>query len=289
MLNYLIPRPQTISILHEVSNEFYFQGSGRLSLKTFSNGRALYETGQGTYAVEEEKYLLLNQGQEYSITIESREPVESFCVFITEEGIEDLKRTLILPPELLLEDPFDSGDGTTSFMEKTYTNQHMSILLKRLKGAYVHFRHDPVWMEERLHELGSVLLKDHQKVHYERQRLTSIKSSTRAELYRRVQIGHEYLSAYFNRQITIQDAAVAACMSGNHFLRSYKQLFGRSPHQYLTERRLQEARKMLRTTNLTVTEICMEAGFQSPSSFSLLFSKWYGISPIAFRKKSDFR
>ncbi|MFD1129611.1 helix-turn-helix transcriptional regulator [Paenibacillus provencensis] len=285
MLNYLIPRPQTISILHEVSNEFYFQGSGRLSLKTFSNGRALYETGQGTYAVEEEKYLLLNQGQEYSITIESREPVESFCVFITEEGIEDLKRTLMLPPELLLEDPFDSGDGTTSFMEKTYTNQHMSILLKRLKGAYVHFRHDPVWMEERLHELGSVLLKDHQKVHYERQRLTSIKSSTRAELYRRVQIGHEYLSAYFNRQIIIQDAAVAACMSGNHFLRSYKQLFGRSPHQYLTERRLQEARKMLRTTNLTVTEICMEVGIQSPSSFSLLFSKWYGISPIAFRQK----
>ncbi|SFS82370.1 AraC-type DNA-binding protein [Paenibacillus sp. 453mf] len=285
MLNYLIPRPQTISILHEVSNEFYFQGSGRLSLKTFSNGRALYETGQGTYAVEEEKYLLLNQGQEYSITIESREPVESFCVFITEEGIEDLKRTLMLPPELLLEDPFDSGDSTTSFMEKTYTNQHMSILLKRLKGAYVHFRHDPVWMEERLHELGSVLLKDHQKVHYERQRLTSIKSSTRAELYRRVQIGHEYLSAYFNRQITIQDSAVAACMSGNHFLRSYKQLFGRSPHKYLTERRLQEARKMLRTTNLTVTEICMEVGFQSPSSFSLLFSKWYGISPIAFRQK----
>lgn len=283
-----VQKPKTLSILHEASSEFYFRGTGRLSLKTFTNGRAMYEAGKGHYAVEDGNYLLLNQDQEYSITIESKEPVESFCVFFTEIGMEDLKSSLTLSSEKMLDDPFSLVPGNTHFVEKTYTNKRVSLLLERLKHSYGNFGHDSAWMEERMYELGAELLRAHQEVCIEMQKLPSVKSSTKAELYKRVQIGHEYLSAYFSEQVTITDAAKVACMSTNHFLRSYKQLFGRSPHQYVTERRLQEAKKMLSNSDLTVTQICMEVGFQSPSSFSLLFSKRFGESPVRWREKVIF-
>lgn len=68
-------------VLHEQSAEYYWKGTGKLSVKTFRGGSALYQAGNGHYSVGDNRYLLLNQGQEYSIAIESDQPVESFCVF----------------------------------------------------------------------------------------------------------------------------------------------------------------------------------------------------------------
>jgi hypothetical protein len=54
---------------------------------------------QGHHAVDESSYLVLNHGQTYSINIESRQPVESFCLFFAEGFAEDVQRTLSRPPE----------------------------------------------------------------------------------------------------------------------------------------------------------------------------------------------
>ncbi|WP_235548953.1 helix-turn-helix transcriptional regulator [Paenibacillus sp. Soil522] len=103
--------------------------------------------------------------------------------------------------------------------------------------------------------------------------------------FKRIHIGNEFIYAYFDQSITLADVARAACLSPNHFLRSYKQLFGMSPHQYLTERRLQESKKLLLQTDKSITDICLEVGFQSPSSFSGLFSKRFSMTPSQFRQE----
>lgn len=75
----------------------------------------------------------------------------------------------------------------------------------------------------------------------------------------------------------------------NSFLRKYKLLFGISPHKFLTERRLQEASRLLHHSYQTVTDICQQVGFESLGTFSYPFSKKYGFSPTHFRKKGDFQ
>ncbi|MWV42022.1 helix-turn-helix domain-containing protein [Paenibacillus sp. HJL G12] len=272
-------------VLHEQSAEYYWKGTGALSIKTFRGGKALYQAGHGHYAVEDNRYLLLNQGQEYSITIEADKPIESFCVFFPEGWMQDVWRNWNAPADELLNEPFNPVSSDIPFVMKTYEpTAALSRVLEQMRLDSLHKVHDEVRMGEQLHALASGLLLEHGKVCRDMLKLHSVKASTRQELYRRVYIGFEYVNAYFNEPISITEAAGAACLSTNHFLRCFKELFGVSPHQFLQEKRLQEAEKRLRMTDMPVTDICMEVGFQSLGSFSSLFARRYGTSPASYRR-----
>jgi AraC-like DNA-binding protein len=71
-----------------------------------------------------------------------------------------------------------------------------------------------------------------------------------------------------------------------HFLRSFHAAYGETPGRYLTRRRIERAKDLLRATNLTVTEICCLVGFSSLGSFSVRFSEVVGVSPTAYRAES---
>ncbi|MGH3650029.1 MAG: helix-turn-helix transcriptional regulator [Acidimicrobiia bacterium] len=74
-----------------------------------------------------------------------------------------------------------------------------------------------------------------------------------------------------------------AAMSRAHFIRSFKEAFGETPHRYLQRRRVERAMYLLRTTNRLVTDICMEVGFSSLGSFSRTFTEIVGEPPSRFR------
>ena len=74
-----------------------------------------------------------------------------------------------------------------------------------------------------------------------------------------------------------------AAMSQAHFSRAFKRAFGATPHQYLLRRRLEHAAWLLRTTDLTVTAVCLEVGLTSPTSFAAAFRRRKGMSPSAYR------
>jgi AraC-like DNA-binding protein len=66
----------------------------------------------------------------------------------------------------------------------------------------------------------------------------------------------------------------------------FKQVFGATPHQYLTARRLERARYLLAHTDQPVTEICLSVGFASLGAFSWLFRRRVGVSPAAYRRQT---
>jgi AraC-like DNA-binding protein len=67
-----------------------------------------------------------------------------------------------------------------------------------------------------------------------------------------------------------------------HFIRSFRDTFGRTPREYLSFRRVERARELLRSANLTVTEVCYLVGFASLGSFSARFKADVGLSPSAY-------
>ena len=66
--------------------------------------------------------------------------------------------------------------------------------------------------------------------------------------------------------------ATVAGVSKFHFARSFADVYGETPIRYLTRRRIERAQDLLRSANLTVTEICMAVGFSSLGSFSSRFT-----------------
>ena len=72
-----------------------------------------------------------------------------------------------------------------------------------------------------------------------------------------------------------------------YFLRLFKQSVGTTPHAYLTEIRLRNAKKLLETTSLSIAEIAERSGFESVSHFQVLFKKKTGMGAAKYRKEID--
>jgi AraC-like DNA-binding protein len=87
----------------------------------------------------------------------------------------------------------------------------------------------------------------------------------------------------YAEQLDISALARAALTSEAHFIRTFKQTFGETPHRYLQRRRLERAMALLRETERPVTEICLDVGFTSLGTFSRTFTRVIGMSPTAYR------
>lgn len=81
----------------------------------------------------------------------------------------------------------------------------------------------------------------------------------------------------------VEDLARAAGLSKAHFSREFRAAFGTSPHAYLLTRRLERAAALLRTTDRTVAQICLDVGLTSVGSFTTSFTRMFGMPPTAYR------
>jgi AraC-like DNA-binding protein len=87
----------------------------------------------------------------------------------------------------------------------------------------------------------------------------------------------------YSERLEVDDMAHAAGLSRAHFSREFKQAFGVAPHAYLLTRRLERAARLLRVTDRSVIEVCMDVGLQSVGSFTTSFRRMFGKTPTAYR------
>ncbi|HEX6455099.1 MAG TPA: AraC family transcriptional regulator [Solirubrobacterales bacterium] len=89
--------------------------------------------------------------------------------------------------------------------------------------------------------------------------------------------------ARYAERLEVDDLARAAGLSKAHFSREFRRTFGESPYVYLLTRRLERAAALLRSTDHSVAEICLEVGLQGVGSFTTSFKRTYGMTPTAYR------
>ena len=87
----------------------------------------------------------------------------------------------------------------------------------------------------------------------------------------------------YARPLDVAALARVAHASPAHFSRRFKAAYGETPHQYVLTRRVERAQELLRNTDTSVTDICLEVGFQSLGSFSSAFHRVAGMTPTAYR------
>jgi len=277
------PGPEDCWILHERARQHYWKGAGSLSIKTFYGGSAHYEVGRGHHCVDETSYLVLNHGQTYAINIDARQPVESFCLFFPPGFVAQIYQSLTFKAERLADCLAPDNSQPLHLFEKNYPHDEiLSPALFRLRARYQTL--DAGRLIEELHDIVERLLRVHKLVLRDTERLDSIRPATRHELYRRASLARDYLHAMFAEPITLPGLATVACLSQNHLLSTFRQVYGETLHQFLIRRRLAEAKRLLARTQMPVTGICLAVGFESLGSFSTLFRSRFGVSPAEYRR-----
>lgn len=93
-----------------------------------------------------------------------------------------------------------------------------------------------------------------------------------------------YMAENFRQSPDLRIAASAAGYSPYHYHRLFKELFGETPWEYVSRLRFEEAKRLLCLSSLSVSDICLDVGYESLASFSLAFSDRFGYPPTQFRR-----
>ena len=102
-------------------------------------------------------------------------------------------------------------------------------------------------------------------------------------LNRRMLRARDAIDRAYAEPLDIPSLAAVANVSEAHFIRTFKNTFGETPHRYLQRRRVERAMFLLRETGKPVTDVCLDVGFASVATFSRTFGEIVGMTPTDYR------
>jgi AraC-like DNA-binding protein len=289
---YLFPEGARLeagnAVLHAVSRRHAVNDyAGPLSIKTVVRGSVAWNVQGREFTLDPSSFLILADGERYSMSIDEREPVETCCVFFERGFVERVARDSTSPLESSLEDPFRDAPPLP-FLSRLHSEaesgliQHVHTLAPRCGGEL-----RPSGFEEDFLLLAKRLLEMYEEISRQIARVPAARAATREELFRRVQAAREYLHAAEWRSVSLNEVSRAVAVSPYHLHRAFTRVFGETPHAYLTRIRLERARQLL-LGGMSVTGASLEVGFESLSSFSRLFRARFGAAPSSVRRAPIF-
>src|SRR5207248_4640143 len=216
-----------------------------LSVKSVRSGAALYVTRQGRHLVTDDNFLILNQGQEYSMTFQGAGATETLCPFIQYGFLEHVADSLAttVPRQL---DEIALRHPQTDFYERLYPKRgRVASLLDGFRRRVGTPSAYGPWLEDWFYALAAALVELRGGVRDEVDHFPGQRAATRAELYRRLHRGRDYLSSCYREPVTVALAARAANLSPFHFHHTFKLAFNQTPMRFLQECRLRAASWLL--------------------------------------------
>ena len=111
------------------------------------------------------------------------------------------------------------------------------------------------------------------------------------DTYLRIVNAKMYIDENYHEPIDLEQVSKKAFISKFHFHRLFRRIYQKTPHEYITRKRIDKAKELL-AENKAVNEVCNEVGFESIGSFSILFKKEIGFAPqyyrnMAWKKKME--
>lgn len=255
----------------------------RLSIKAAAGGREDYFVDGQRIAVNDDTYLILNDGRCYESALDGDSPVLSFSIFFRPGMAEEVSRLRSRPQEKALEYPEDQS-ASMEFSERLRRHDRQVTPLLRLIRQHVEAGvTDEGWFEERLYDLleRMLCLKDGDQV--ATNSIDAVRASTRKELFRRAGLGVNFISTHFDQPIGLAEISAACCLSRYHCLRIFRSAFKLTPTAFLARTRIQAAERMLRESRYPVEQVAEKTGFVSRTTLFRQLKMLRGVAPSSLR------
>ena len=281
--------------IHNVSsNAYYFRtnklNSGthlsRFSVRTVSDGYQLFKTDKKEFLLDNQHYLIINEGESFSSELSTQQEVEGILVAFNRQDFNTFLRMTQNSHTKLLDDPFDA-----SFEDREISSQSIKIS-KTLKVLFNQIGSDirnqcgtRLRYDEVFSNVIQQVYKDQGLIEEKIQNLQSEKKSTRTELFKRLQTTKEFIDLNFSDDISLEMLSNVSTLSPYHLIRNYKDFYKISPYAYVSQKRIAKSQFLLRDTDMKISELAMKAGYYNQSSFSRKFKKNIGLTPIEYRAK----
>jgi AraC-like DNA-binding protein len=258
--------------------------AGPISLKSVRQGSIRWTTSERSYQLHPDTLFILNRQHGYTMEIDGKELSQTFCPVFRDGLIESALRCISEGDERLLDEPF--GAPPVMFRERIQSRfSALGACLTRLVDA-VDRRASGVELDWHFEMLGAAVARNIAHHRGAEACYPSARPSTRNEIVRRLERARHAIEDDLARHWRLADMAAMAAMAAHHFHRCWVRVFGITPGQYLSRRRLERAAALLGTSGRSVTEVCLEVGYSSLPSFINSFRSHFGAPPSRHRRES---
>jgi AraC family transcriptional regulator len=209
-----------------------------LSIKAAWSGHEDYFVDGRRVAVDDDTFIILNEGRTYASRVRASAPIHSFSIFFRPGMAEEVLRTISRTDDELLDEPADRAHRAVEFSE--HSRRHDPKITPVLRFIHRHVAagvEDEQWYEEQLYFLLQRMFALHRQDAGSMWSIPAVRATTRRELFRRIGLAVDFIHTRFRERIGLEEIAAAAMLSPYHLLRVFKAVHGLTPSAYLRRKR----------------------------------------------------
>jgi AraC family transcriptional regulator len=275
------------------SNAFFFSKKtlassdhvSRFSIRTIMNGYQLYHFDEREHVLNDQNFLVINQGQKFSSFLNQETEAEGLIAAYNPVFIDYFLYEQHNSTAYLLDNPFQKTEASLYFYNNSFAKTSgIDALFKTLIDSIKEGIVDTLFYHQVLLNILNELSTVESKMKSKIATLNALKQSTKEELYRRLSNSKEFIDAHLGEKLSLERLSQIACLSPFHFLRSFATLYSVTPYQYILTERLKRARFLIQHEDLSIQCIMNATGFENYRTFQRAFKKSYGENPLLYSK-----
>jgi AraC-like DNA-binding protein len=223
--------------------------------------------------VDDDSYLVLDEGMRYGSVVRARRPLMSFAVFFRPGMAEEVARAR----RQSLGQALDGSAGPAPPVGfRPHLRRHDTAVSPRLRGlchAVQQGEREEDWLEQSLLGLLAALLDAEQAISAHEAPSPS-RTVARQELLRRLRLAADFIDSNATEPIDLARMAEVACLSKYHFVREFGRLFGCTPHAWLTRKRAALAQRLMAQGETDAERVAQAAGLGSRWALRRALRRW---------------
>ncbi len=238
----------------------------------YSSGVEHYTVNGHTFDVDQNKYLVVGNQNDVKLDIDCGHTVKGICIFPTNKIFEEVLYAKTFEDKVLLDRPFDSGNGELIPNYYSFKENKTGRFLRRMMPFMLNTEHGDLNFDEFYTELAECMVDDQLELDHRLDNISCNKKKTKIELYRRVAQVKEHMEESYTEKLNLDLLAESAFLSKYHFTRTFKAIFKLSPYQYILRLRLRKAQELL-GKGYSFHEISIITGFSDGKNLRKALNK----------------
>lgn len=256
-----------------------------LTIIFFKEGAGAVVKKNETVKIAKNKFIIANSGTSWEYVNEKEENIDVLGFVVNEEFRKQFDFFESVNEGQLLDTPHSISENPPLFMEAALNADYYPSgeLLKKIHHASGEFGFSFLSAEELTMELLQQLYKDQKRANGMVDKIQVKKKSTREETFKRLLVAYEYIHDNITKPISLDELSYESSLSKYHLYESFKNIYGKTPHQYINKLKIFKSREYIRKGELTISEISDYFGFNDLPVFSKIFKKVYGYPPSHYQ------
>lgn len=273
-------------VVHSRLNSFQRDiNKSALSIKLVIDGTERYTVNDKRYDLRANEFLLVDSNSEIGVSFSDTKMTEGICFYLNQNYVSQNTSIAKNGEEWAMDNYAESNENNYNLLSTKYSvdESDFGLMLKKI-AKKISNENTPVLTDDFFLDLAFQLYNHQNDIFIKVNKLSSLKLSTRKELYCRAITARDYIEANINStELSINKLSAISTLSEVQLHRTFKQVFNISPYQYILSSKLNKSIDLIKSGKFSFSEISTILGFADLASFSKAFKRKFGVSPKAFQ------